>query len=255
MKAEKSKKLIKTIIVFVAFLLVCFIGGYIAGALLAHFDVANLNLGTFWENFNTIGAYVTPILYFAMVIIVSLVCFFRYQKVKKAFELWDGENEDEIRKIEKSASISIFISNVSYVLYMFLFGLCDYFERRTGVLEDVYYAFPITMLLGIILTIVIQRMYVELEKKINPEKRGEILDVKFMKDWTGSFDEAEKVMMYKAAYKAFRATVNVCSILWIVCLIGGIVFDLSIIPLAVVTIVWLTNIIAYQIECVKYDSK
>ena len=110
-------------------------------------------------------------------------------------------------------------------------------------------------LISLVFFIVIQRSTVELEKKINPEKRGEALDFNFQKEWENSFDEAEKSIACKAGYKSFKVTNATCGVLWLLCIIGQIVFKIGIAPILFVTIIWLVSTLTYQLEAMKLETK
>ena len=49
------------------------------------------------------------------------------------------------------------------------------------------------------------RFIVELEKKLNPEKKGDVIETNFSKKWEDSCDEAQKMIIYEAGYRAYRA--------------------------------------------------
>ena len=109
--------------------------------------------------------------------------------------------------------------------------------------------------LNIILLAVFQKLSVDLVKKINPEKRGNIFDTEFNKNWLASCDEAEKKMIYEASYMAYRAASTACLVLWLLTLMAMLLFDTGILASACVFVIWLTLILAYTIACHKLSEK
>ncbi len=63
---------------------------------------------------------------------------------------------------------------------------------------------------------------VDIEKKLNPEKQGNVFDFKFNEVWLSCCDEAQKLMTYQAAYKAFMDTNITCIVLYILTFIGSL---------------------------------
>ena len=256
-KKSINKKTVIAIATFIGFIVLCFVGGYVAGRIAAHYDIKNLDLSSFWESFNLTAAYALPwinLVLWLSVTVFSIVCIV---KGKKLFASWDGENEKVIEKAESLLGIALCVLNVADILYLFFLGAVIYFDDAAGgpLSKLDLILFLILYLAGIISTLVFQRIIVELEKKINPEKKGELMSTKFQKDWLNSFDEAEKMMMYKATFKAFRATNTLCLILWILCVVGILTFNTGILPIVIVTIIWFVNTIAYQVECIKLEKR
>ena len=75
---------------------------------------------------------------------------------------------------------------------------------------------------------------VDLERRINPEKRGSVYDMKFQKTWMDSCDEAERAQIGQACYRAYMVGTKVCIFLWVALLILNFVFDFGLLPIAAV---------------------
>ena len=97
----------------------------------------------------------------------------------------------------------------------------------------------------------IQAKTIDLEKKLNPEKKGNIFDSNFSKDWENSCDEAEKAKIYKSGYKAFKVAVISCMAMWIISVFGQLFFNTGLLPCITLTVIWLSMTIAYYVEAVK----
>ena len=52
---------------------------------------------------------------------------------------------------------------------------------------------------------ILQYQIINYTKMLNPEKRGNVLETNFQKEWFESCDEAEKDLIGKAAYASYKA--------------------------------------------------
>ena len=82
-----------------------------------------------------------------------------------------------------------------------------------------------------------------------------IFDKDFNKEWLASCDEAQKLMIYEAAYKAFQATQMTCMVMWILALMGMMMFGIGIMPSVCVFIIWLTLTISYCVACRNIEKR
>ena len=99
-----------------------------------------------------------------------------------------------------------------------------------------------------------QNRLVNLVKEINPEKKGSVYDTKFKKVWLNSCDEAEQQMIYKAAYKSFTVSQTMYPFLWLVCVFGIFWWDFNLIPLLMVSIIWMVQIVIYSVESMRLSK-
>lgn len=253
MKPEKTEKkpFGKTLLLFVGFLAVCLAAGFLTGFGMA--EAVNRGFDPLaWvravEPFVGQIAFGLYILTFAVQLIWG---FGALQAGKRLFRSWNGEEEEGVRKAESAADRCVEVTNVCMVVELFLFALYTAGMRTTPVGVDVGMFVLFFGSFGILIWQ--QRSAVELCKKINPEKRGEMLDFHFQKEWNDSLDEAEREMMGKAAVKAMRAVGTVCMILWVLSIIGILFLDLSVVPALFVTVIWLTMIITLQRSARKME--
>ena len=183
-----------------------------------------------------------------LVIIVSVVI---YKNSRKNLKLWNQSDEQEemIDNIEEKLSYVLLFTSVNLILGFFFFG------AGMALLSEDSYTKVILFLVGFIVcvvsTILIQNKVVNLEKEINPFLNGSVYDFKFSKKWIDSCDEAIKLNIYKSSFKAHKSVTNTCLILWIICVIGYDFFDFGIMPLVMVTIIWLVQTVSYCRESIK----
>lgn len=236
--------------------------GMLFGFLISVFEDSLFSLDAYalWEGFNKISFYATPVVYLVIFLTVVAVCLSLIKKARKIFEQWDGEDEETISRSEKLLSLSSSVNTVSVIVLYFVFGLwgCSLKFSITNSNEMwlvIVGAFLLLIIISIVSFALISSSVIELAKKINPEKKGDALDVKFQKEWIDSCDEAEKMNIYKAGFKAYNVANYVCTALWVLIALPGMTFDIGVLPLIIVTVIWLTLTLTYLITAYKLENK
>ena len=113
----------------------------------------------------------------------------------------------------------------------------------------------ILFLASVAVLVVLQQKIVDLERRINPEKRGSVYDMKFQKTWMDSCDEAERAQIGQACYRAHMVGTKVCIFLWVALLILNFVFDFGLLPIAAVLAVWGAMQTVYALECIRLSKR
>lgn len=258
---SKGNKTLKSVLIFAIIMVVSIGVGALFGSLMKKAEESGVDFRGVFNNIDNYAVYALPLLFAIILIVAGGISLMYYLKSKKSFKLWDGEDEDSINKVECMISKSVIISNVALIIDYFLIGVWIHFSESENVtLSDKIVGINSIIVvacffISLVFFIVIQRCGVELEKKINPEKRGEVLDMNFQKEWESSFDEAEKSIACKAGYKSFKVTNGTCLALWLLSIIGQLVFKIGIVPISFVTIIWLVSTLTYQIEAMKLENK
>lgn len=191
-------------------------------------------------------------------LLVAIIVTIIYYKSRKAFQNWDGETEEIIEKVETRLSCAIWLTTMNTIWNYFVFGavFCmNYWKQIENGETGSAMLLVGTFLIGLVLCIVEQQKLVNLEKEINPEKKGSIYDAKFLKVWEDSCDEAELLMIYKSGYKSYKVTQMLCQVLWTFCVLGGFIWDFGIVPVLIVSIVWATNVTSYTLEANRLSKK
>ena len=83
--------------------------------------------------------------------------------------------------------------------------------------------------------------YVKAIQAAHPEKKGDPTSSKFTEQWVESCDEAEKMMIGRCAFEAFKVTNSVCGALSIILAISAMMFDIGFLPSFVVCLIWFVN--------------
>ena len=230
------------------------VGGIIGGSSVYLKEMVGESVPTLLMN---IFEVITPYASLVLTIITIIVSMIIYNKSRKGFELWSKtkEDDDTIDKIEEKLSYILLFTSVNMILGFFFFGLGGMllpFNNVQGNFSTVKAnLFIVGFILCIASSILIQNKIVNLEKEINPLLKGSVYDVKFSKKWVDSCDEAIKLGIYKSAFKAYTTVTNTCIILWLISIIGYSLWDFGVVPMVMVTIIWLVQTISYCIESIK----
>ena len=251
---KEDKKAFKS---FIIIMIISAIAGGILGGMSIYFkDSLSENLPDFIMNIlEAITPFASVVLSLLVIITSSIV----YKKLTKELKIWnESDEEDMIDKIEEKLSYILLLSSVNLIMGFFFFGVgfalpSDYLDLNGDIVKRIL--FFVGFVLCVLSSILIQKKFVNLEKEINPMLKGSVYDTKFSEKWIDSCDEAIKMNIYKSSYKAYRAVTNTCLILWLVCVLGYNVWDFGIMPLFIVTTIWLVQTVAYCLESIKNSKK
>ena len=180
-------------------------------------------------------------------------CFFLYRSAARKFAVWDGGDEDETSEsIDTALSWVLLLSAVQLLLNLFfLSAFCIYWmdrDIRALALVGVF-------LLSCGFVIFAQQKAVDLTRRMNPEKRGSVYDTKFQKKWMDSCDESERRQIGEASRRAYMVTTRLCLGLWLALVILSMLFDMSLLPVFVLLLVWGTMQVTYTLECIRLGKR
>lgn len=250
-KVENKKALPQ----FIIFLFVALVTGVGVGFLVESFSKHMSGLGgggqVWLEN-------AAPYVSIGITIIFTIVELIIIQKSSKHYYAWDGEDEVIIEKIESWLSYPIWLSSIHMILTYFFFaaGLSkDYYNMQKGTIKFQLIFIIFGLILALISIIFIQKYVIEFEKEINPEKQGSIFDMNFQKKWENSCDELEKLYIYKAAYKSYQTLSVTFILIWVFCVIGNLIWHFGLMPVAMVSIIWMVQITSYCTEVLKLTKQ
>lgn len=203
------------------------------------------------------GRHIAPWLMLAIAIIVPVISIPLYKKANKLLATWDGEDEEVSDAVDEKLSLVIWITGAALIISYFLIAAS--YSGGFAIFDNEGNTVPffvnIAAFLGIMIeAVIIQQKCVDSAKKTNPEKKASVYDMKFQKKWIDSCDEAEKVLIGKCAFKAYRATNTVCSILAIALAICALIFGIGFLPSLVVCVIWIVNQSVYCKEAMKYSK-
>lgn len=175
--------------------------------------------------------------------------FFLYRSAAKKFAAWDGGDEDETSEsIETALSWVLLLSAVQLLInFFFMAAFCVYYMDA----DIDALALVGVFVVSDALVIFAQQKTVDLERKMNPEKHGSVYDTKFQKKWFESCDESERRQIGQACYRAYMVTTRFCIGVWLVLVIVSMVFEISILPVFVLLLVWGVLQVTYTLECIR----
>ncbi len=249
----KEKSGLKSLIIFVLLMIVMFIVGTLVGAGTACLQDSdkfmNALSGAFDAVFRAVPFICLMGISIAMIVVLCLYgnCNAMYQKLQKDMEddkLWDS--------LENRMNVTMIMINILIVADMFFFGIImAYFDSYNIVILVV--DMVLVAVVGV-LNIVLCGKLVNIEKSLNPQKKGNVLDLRFDKIWMETADEAEKMIIYKSGYSAFKTTNSACGILWVVTFVGMLCFEAGAFAYSCVCIIWLINTITYTFRGARLEK-
>ena len=230
------------------FLLLALVGaivGGIVGFYSAKYDVDRL-AGSMKSAGAFFGQYVSSWILLAIAVITPIVVIPVYQKTKRLLLAWDGEDESVCDIAEKKLNTVLLINGIALISAFFLIsatysGGFAMIEKHLNMYVLAIVAFLVILAEGIIT----QQKVVDIIKIMYPEKTASVYDLKFQKKWVDSCDEAEKIMIGRCAFEAFKVTNSVCGALSVILAISALMFDIGFLPSFVVCLIWLVNQCAY----------
>lgn len=230
--------------------------------------VASAFLGDIMENESVKEAFVNIMqsvaiyggyIYTTVLLIAGIVL---YTKSRKEYIAWDEEDEEVLEGMETKISYVIWFSNLimfgSYFFFATGVWASDLVEIKGALVQDAtgfwvsLGAVFLHMAYALIVSCIIQQKAVNLTKEINPEKRGSIYDTKFQDKWLANCDEAERFAVYKCSFKTFKVMQLTGMVLWVICLIGQIVFGTGVFATIVVTVFMIIQISVYSVQGIYF---
>lgn len=201
----------------------------------------------------------TALIIFALLNIVCIIfTFCYYEKTKRMAEEWNGEDEEQIEIIEKKIDYAMIPLGIIPCVNQFLFA-ATFYMGFDMLRKDMDFICSILSLVIFIATslvyVALQKKLVDLTKKLNPEKQGNVLDKNFTDEWLASCDEAQQLLIYKCSYKAYKAVASACNILWFVTFVGMLSFDTGLLPIFCVSLIMTVMQITYMRESMKLEHK
>ena len=195
-----------------------------------------------------------PWLLTADAIINTVVVWSLYKKAQRIFKsLQDPEDEEQLDRIETILNSALIVNNICNIASYFFIGIAFCYLSKIQPMMFVlclaaFICCMASMLIG-------QQKLVDFTKKLNPEKQGSVYDMKFAEKWYDSCDEAERAQICQAAFTSYKATNLTCVLLWLVLVLGNMLFDFGLMPIAVVTLIWLISTVSYCVKAMRLGKR
>ena len=173
-----------------------------------------------------------------------------YRSAKALFTGWDGEDDDTMDRADEKLNWALLLTAAQLVLDMFFFAVAQSGRGMAALWSGLVF------IVSAFALVFAQQKIVDLTRRMNPEKKGSVYDVKFKKKWFESCDEAEQKQIGQAAYKAFNVMSTACPILWVVLLMLSYAFHIELLmPTFVVCFIWLLLQVSYCLECIRLGKR
>lgn len=254
---KENRKALKT---YIPMLILCAAVGVVSGLMVYREGVQDFcgelaQKSGFWLYFlapyGTLLAMLVPV-------VIALI---QYSGAKKTYASWDEdlepeeEEEDPFSAAERKLSFSMMILSTGYLSGMAFFAVSlGNIEQNIVERRGLFLVSLIIFVAGIFLSVWISQLQVDLVKKMNPGHRGSVYDMNFHSKWEQSCDEAEKLKIYQAAYKAFRFMNVACSIGWILLSLGNVLFHFGNVPVIILSLLWIAMNIVYYLEAMRLEG-
>lgn len=253
---KKNVSVLRKSVQIVVIMLICGIAGYGCGRLAVIFEDKGI-IESLADVLKTAAIYSMPIIYPAVIIALLVISSCRYFKAKHMFKTLSEDDEDKMLEIEHSLNLPSMLLSFCLILSLTLFAVfvetIELSKFSDSVKGTIILAASAFFIMSYIVLFVIMRQCVELVKKINPEKRGDLLDLNFHKKWEESSDEAQKLIMYKAGFKAYKVTNYVMMGVYLICLIAQFAFHAGVMPTIAVSIIWLIMTVVFCTESARLE--
>lgn len=225
------------------------LAGGVLGFILGISRVFGAETGALAEALNDFLSAVTPWGIPVTSVLTLGPAFFLYRSAAKKYAAWGGGDEDETSEsIETTLSWVLLLSAVQLLInFFFMAAFCVYYMDA----DIDALALVGVFIVSDALVIFAQQKTVDLERKMNPEKHGSVYDTKFQKKWLESCDESERRQIGQACYRAYMVTTRVCLGVWLVLVILSMVFEMSILPVFILLLVWGVLQVTYTLECIR----
>lgn len=250
---SEGKKIIKFVFGMVAVYVIGYILGM--GAAIAEDFLRSDNLLGTVEN---IFSLVVPVVYVASNLIMFAVGMVIYFRARKMADNWDGEDENVPDIIEQKLNVVTVAYNIVTICNCFFFGaMVEIGKVAKGAEVNIPVSTftVISFLVFFSFNFIVAKLTVDLIKRLNPERSSvSVFEKNFEKQWEDSSDEAQKQILYKAGYAAYKATNIVCGVMWGITLMAQLIYKTGVFPLACVCIIWVTLIGTNSIVSAKLES-
>jgi len=229
-----------------------FLVGIVMGMLIVFSENVQSLPTTISRTVYNLATAMAPYVGVAYCVIMAVMLIIVKSKATKMIKVWDGEDEDEYQKIDDILGNALTALNIGTVIVYFFFAVgFEGIPVHTGYEDTCYF---LGFILSLVIVVIGQQTIIKMTKEVNPEKKGSIYDKNFIDKWEDSCDEAEKILIYKSAYKTYTKMSGLFVALWVFCIFGNGIFHFGLMPVTLVSLLWLCNVCIYTYYS-RYYSK
>jgi len=187
-------------------------------------------------------------------IITAILGVFAFKNFTNAksllIEMHRNEEDDSIEpRFDMNINKTLLMASLINISNFFLYGLS--FNQFDGVLEAV----AVLVFMGImIIAVSFEVKSIALIQKKDPYRIADVSSFKFNQQWIETCDEAERLVMYKAAYKSHLTLQYALIVAMVVSLFAKLFADVSDFTLFVVAGLWLIHSLSYHRTVAKINK-
>ncbi|MBD5536061.1 MAG: DUF3169 family protein [Lachnospiraceae bacterium] len=238
---------------FLLFVIVMSLAGCIVGFIIGVCHKKGISFTFEGKGFLNALAYAMPACIFLFNAVVFFVLHHICRKTKELCKACDGEDEVQLAQIESGMNHCQFITEISLVLNLFLLGVGQHVilaKMELLTIPEIHWrwlsgSITVCFFAGMAVSLFYKKNALNLYKQMNPEKQGSIYDLHFAAKWEESCDEREKLILYKAGYKAFYFGQVICIALAVISICCDLAFETGILPLVMVVAILLSMDVIY----------
>ena len=193
------------------------------------------------------GQFVTP-LHLSICLFLSLTAIVMTWQLRKKIDAATDETREQVyEQIENSPACNntLAVSSLSTICNFFFLGAA------------IAYMQPKTILIAAVATLAflslntwVEYTHVALVKRMNPRfGKADPMSVRFQKDGEQMSDEAEKMGMYRAAWRSFHVTQLALMIGFLICCCVSVFIPLGLAPFLLIAGVWAAHTLSYIFAC------
>lgn len=253
---NKTKQKMNTYVKYGLIMLACVVFGGICGAAINFFDFSGAvgGMGGFLQLIRE-NMLVIMLVIAGVMLVTGELLLRRMKNLGRELEVLGEEESDRIEyELEKTGAIGNIVNTVLQVVAIMMLApgySINYIRSVVGT--------DIRQLLAAMVIFVLTFTYsgywgvrlVKIVQKIYPDKVGDPTSLKFAKQWLESCDEAEKEMVYQAAYKSYMISVSSLQFLMLAGMICHLIWNTGIMAVVLLGILWLIMVITYNRNCVQ----
>ena len=259
-KKERTKK--QSIIIAVVFLILCGLAGFVSGFSQAIMDRKGISLAEIIPRLFHAGSHgiMIGIVCIELFLIILLIRY--YVVAKRLYQNLDSDDDAGRDKIDEVFSKGGIVMAVLTPLVLVFMSIILYLEKLSAdpQLGNVLFSwesrfvFPLVFVCAMIALFVYRAMW-GLNKKVNPEKKGEMLDLLFHRQVEDSSDEAQKKIIYESGYRAYIVMLILSYVMEIVAFESMMMFGTGILPCIFIGIIALAGTVVNAVTGYKLEKR
>lgn len=168
-----------------------------------------------------------------------------------------GDDEEKYEDAEHQLSVAI---NITNRLTIYLFAVFGIIASGFGTGYEMDSFMPVMGSVGLFLALLLgttflQNIIIKQVQKLNPEKKGNVMDTNFHREWFESCDEAEKMQIGNAAYRSYRATSNAIVGAILIAMFVSMMTPAGPLPSILVCGIWAVQFASYAKAANEWEKK